>query len=85
LNPEQHFSRREYVYDFYGIETFTNHSCNPNCLHEQVTDTNYKMIAIKDIAEGDEITCDYNDIVSEYDTHQFTCLCGEKYCRGIII
>jgi len=41
-------------------------------------------MAIKDIAEGDEITCDYNAILSEYDTKSFTCLCGETCCRGII-
>jgi hypothetical protein len=85
LDPDTHFSRRECWNDFYGIETFTNHSCNPNCLHVPINDTHYKMIAIKDIAEGDEITCDYNDIFSEYDSKSFTCLCGEKCCRGIII
>jgi len=85
LDPDIHFSRRETWYDFYGIDTFTNHSCNPNCLHVPINDTHYKMIAIKDIAENDEITCDYNDIFSEYDTKSFNCLCGEKSCRGIII
>lgn len=85
LESDTHFTLRESWNDYYGIDTFTNHSCNPNCRHLKISDTEYKMTAIKDIEEGEEITCDYNDIHSEYDTKSFTCLCGEKCCRGIIM
>jgi len=57
------------------IKLFLNHSCNPNCgLRGEIT-----FIAIRDIDEGEELTCDYAMIDNE--DYEFTCNCGAKSCR----
>lgn len=55
---------------------YINHSCNPNCEVQ-----NGKLIAIKNIKEGDEITFNYNHSEDEL-SHPFTCLCCGKIIRG---
>jgi hypothetical protein len=54
-----------------------NHSCDPNAgLSGQVT-----LVALRDIAPGDEITFDYAmSDGSPYD--EFDCVCGAPTCRG---
>lgn len=56
-----------------------NHSCEPNCgLLGQLL-----VVAMRDIAAGDELTFDYATCdASDYD--EFRCLCGEPTCRGIV-
>ena len=54
---------------------FQNHSCNANTL-SCVLDLD---IALRDIAQGEEITCDYALINMAID-----CLCGHANCRGRI-
>ena len=56
-----------------------NHSCNPNCglLGSQL------LVAMRDIAPGDELCFDYAMCdTSDYD--EFSCLCGSEICRGIV-
>ena len=84
LDNDIHFTRQESSYEYYGIETFTNHSCNPNCSHILISDSTYQMKALREIKEGEEITCDYNNFQTKYDVKPFECLCGYEYCRGII-
>ena len=84
LDNDIHFTRQESCYEYYGIETFTNHSCNPNCSHILITDSTYQMKALREIKEGEEITCDYNNFQTNYDVKPFTCLCGYEHCKGII-
>ncbi len=55
-----------------------NHSCNPNCGFEGST----KLIAIKDIEEGEELTFDY--AFCETLIREFKCNCGSLKCRKII-
>ena len=71
------------VYDR-GIDKFWNHSCNPTC-----ADYNDKMIAIKDIKPGEEITYDYsfderNEKNSYIELMGRACRCGADNCRGKI-
>ena len=70
--------------EYYGFDTFTNHSCNPNTHVMQVNDTQYKSIASYDINIGDELTQDYYTFDSFYDMSEFICNCGYEYCRKII-
>jgi hypothetical protein len=84
LDQNTHATRHKDFVAFYGFDSFTNHSCNPNCKHTFISENKYQMIAIKEINIGEEITNDYNDIESEYDTDSFICNCGYKYCRKII-
>lgn len=75
-------------------ERFINHSCSPNCRLEGSRD----FVALRDIAEGEEITfaydvmpleaADFEVYPVEYTRwdHAFTfvCACGSPVCRGVI-
>jgi len=56
---------------------YVNHSCNPAMLP---VDTGLE-IAIRDIAQGEEITCDYSEINL---VNPLNCRCGYSECRGTI-
>jgi hypothetical protein len=56
-----------------------NHSCEPNCglQGSQI------IVAMRDIAPGDELSFDYAMCdASDYD--EFTCLCEAPTCRGVV-
>lgn len=53
---------------------YMNHSCDANARGLGVLG----QIAVRDIAEGEEITCDY----SECNVTLAPCLCGSPRCRG---
>jgi hypothetical protein len=56
-----------------------NHSCEPNC----GLDGSQMLVAMRDIAPGEELTFDYAMCdASDYD--EFACLCGTRTCRGIV-
>ncbi|HWQ34557.1 MAG TPA: SET domain-containing protein-lysine N-methyltransferase [Blastocatellia bacterium] len=59
---------------------YINHSCQPNCftrtLHGHIL-----FFALRDIAAGEEITCDYGD---SYHERTKRCGCGAPNCRGRI-
>ncbi len=53
-----------------------NHSCSPNCGLRNAT----QLIAMRDIAVGEELTYDYaTSDASDYD--EFDCACGSDNCR----
>ena len=56
---------------------YVNHSCNPNAgISGQIS-----LVAMRDIAAGEEITFDYAMAdSSSYD--EFDCACGAPTCRG---
>jgi hypothetical protein len=79
----------------YGFDGFMNHSCDPNiyCPHyprniddlklAEVGKKFYYSYALKEIKEGDEISCDYATFDYTCDGHEITeCLCGSNQCRG---
>ena len=56
-----------------------NHSCNPNCGMGNAT----QLVAMRNIATGEEITFDYAvSDASDYD--EFTCICDTPQCRRSI-
>ena len=58
-----------------GIKLFENHSCEPNCgVRGEIT-----FVAMREIQEGEELTCDYAMIDNE--DYEFECNCGSKACR----
>ncbi|VAI87563.1 unnamed protein product [Triticum turgidum subsp. durum] len=62
------------------------HSCNPNC-EAKVTavDGQYQIgvYTVRPIAEGEEITFDYNSVTESKEEHEASvCLCGSQVCRG---
>ena len=56
-----------------------NHSCDPNAgLQGQIT-----LIALRDIAAGEEVCFDYAMCDGDPE-FRMTCLCGQPNCRGVI-
>lgn len=54
---------------------YVNHSCDP----VMVAVGNEMEIAVRDIAAGEQLTCDYATL---YPTTGMDCLCGSARCRG---
>ncbi len=62
-----------------GIGERVNHSCNPNVgFSGQMC-----LVAMRDIAAGEEITMDYA-LCDARESFSLECNCGEPECRGII-
>lgn len=59
---------------------YINHSCNPNAFFNT---TNYQLIALRDIQEGEEIVFFYPS--TEWEMSQpFQCHCNQPNCLGLI-
>jgi SET domain-containing protein len=57
---------------------FTNHSCRPNAVL-RIRQGRVEFYAMRDIAPGDEITCDYGETHHE---GRLACRCGAPGCVG---
>jgi len=55
-----------------------NHSCVPNCGMQG----NFKIVAMRDIKSGEEITIDYAMV--ENSDYELECSCGSKTCRAAV-
>ena len=58
-----------------GCVRYINHSCDP----VMVAIGNEIEIAVRDIAAGDQLTCEYATL---YPTAMMECRCGSSGCRG---
>lgn len=67
-----------HMVDGYGMAMYLNHSCSPNCETDQIGGKIW-IIAIRNIAPGEELTYDYNLFDGEGDA---PCFCGARRCRG---
>jgi uncharacterized protein len=63
-------------------ERCINHSCDPNSYVKTINSIR-KLFAIKDIAEGEEIT--YDCTINGDNEGTFPCNCGTKHCRKFYI
>jgi hypothetical protein len=70
--------------EFFGFDSFMNHSCEPNSMMEYRTRTAYTMVCCKPIMAGEDVTCDYEIFDDKLDGNEFQCLCGTPSCRKII-
>lgn len=59
-----------------------NHSCDPNC-EAWIEKKRIYLYALRDIAEGEELTFDYGFDIENYEDHP--CLCGSEQCVGYIV
>jgi len=59
-------------------DDYVNHSCEPNAGIRQ----DLMLVAVRDIAIGEEITWDYSTAIDEEDFEGFPCQCGALHCRG---
>lgn len=67
-----------------------NHCCEPNCEgHENTEGTRVFIVAMRDIAQGEELLYDYALVIDEEITPElqqnYRCLCGVPSCRGTMI
>jgi SET domain-containing protein len=63
-------------------DRYTNHSCDPNAFERHDPDATY-LVARRDIAAGDEITCDYN--INIVNGTAWPCRCGAARCEGLVV
>ena len=71
-----------YIGESGNADDFVNHSCSPNA-GMQIDGTDVRLVAVADIATGEQITFDYSTTMDE-DDFEFDCLCGSPICRGRI-
>jgi hypothetical protein len=69
-----------YIGESGQADDFVNHSCQPNA-GMRIEATDVRLVAIRDIATGEQITFDYSTTMDE-DDFEFDCLCGSPVCRG---
>ena len=70
---------RSIVIDGHGAAMFLNHSCEPNCETNEIDDRVW-ILAIRDIAPGEELTYDY--CLYDGDEEEADCNCGTASCRS---
>jgi len=68
----------QHVIDGDGVAAFINHCCDPNCEADEI-DGRVWIIALRDIAAGEELSYDYNLYDGDDDA---PCCCGAENCRG---
>ena len=68
------------VIDGQGVAAFINHSCDPNCETEEI-DGRIWIIALRDIAAGEELTYEY-ELYDSDEGEKAPCSCGAANCRG---
>lgn len=61
---------------------FINHCCAPNC-EADLKDGRIWIVALRDIAEGEEVTFNYGFDLVDYKEHP--CACGSNDCVGFIV
>lgn len=71
-----------------NMSRWINHSCEPNC-DAVIENSRIYIEAVQPIAEGEELTYDYNFILNERHSpaakRRFPCVCGSRGCRGTIL
>ncbi len=90
-NPEldgdhvNYVGRGRYVIDNTPA-SYMNHSCNPNCCFQMESIAVYDVLALRDIAKGEELSHDYTaNAIDQFAGQGFwtlECRCGSKDCRG---
>lgn len=64
--------------DSIGFARCMNHSCEPNCGYRGL----FTLVAMRDIAAGEELFFDYE--MSEDSDYRIQCLCNTPSCRKVI-
>ena len=65
-----------------GLDDCVNHSCSPNA-GLRIAGLNVELIALRDIAAGEEVCFDYSTTMDE-DDFEMACQCGSSCCRELI-
>ena len=83
MHPTRYTVNRQTYREFFYFDSYMNHSCDPNARHEYLTDTVYRIVAVRPIRVGEQITIDYATIDQDNDDEPFECLCGSSKCRKV--
>lgn len=59
---------------------YANHSCDPNA---GITPA-LNLVALREIAVGEEICFDYSTTMAEDNAWTLVCACGSRRCRGLV-
>lgn len=62
-------------------DDYVNHCCEPNAGFRDAP----MLVALRDIAPGEEITWDYSTAIDEPDFEGFVCRCRAANCRGRVM
>jgi len=62
---------------------FVNHSCAPNCEARQDDDDRIWLVALREIATGEELSFNYGYDITEW--RDYPCACGAANCLGFIV
>jgi SET domain-containing protein len=68
-------------------DDYINHSCDPNCKLVKHNPGTFRLVALRAITEGDEITWDYSTYINEATRARclkgltINCNCGALNCR----
>ena len=77
------FDADRYLSPAGDVSDYANHACDPNS--GIVKDARgLKLVAIRPIAPGEEITHDYSTLLGADDVWTMRCSCGYPNCRGIV-
>lgn len=71
-----------YIGESDDLDDLVNHSCEPNC-GVVIDDRGVRLVAIRDIAAGEELFFDYATTLDE-DDWTMPCRCGVPSCRGVV-
>ena len=74
------YGEGDMVIDGFGAAMFMNHCCEPNCETEEDENHRIFVIALRDIAVGEELVYEYN--LWDSDDVEQDCYCGKSACRG---
>ncbi len=74
------YGEGDMVIDGFGAAMFMNHCCEPNCETEEDEDDRIFVVALRDIAAGEELVYEYN--LWDSDEAKQDCYCGKPKCRG---
>ena len=69
------------------IDDYVDHSCEPNCRLDYRDDGRVFLVALRDVAAGEDLTFDYATTttragVAAFPGWRFACRCGATCCRG---
>jgi SET domain-containing protein len=65
-----------------NLARFANHSCSPNA-ESELSNGEIWIVALRDIAPGEEITYNYGYDLEEY--RDYPCRCGSPNCAGYMV
>lgn len=82
FGPDQCYSLQTGANEYIHLDApgkYLNHSCEPNC---GIKDGPV-LVALRDIAEGEELSFDYSTTMLER-CWEMPCDCGSLSCRGVV-